>query len=163
MSLRDQLLKSGLASKQQAKKSAKALKKKKYQQAKAQREDPKLVVEDEITLEIKAKAASRKEEDHKKNLLLEKEKKLDRALQLFYETRRAARDSGKPYYYEKDKLVWSVFVSDKQRDLLAKGGLALASIDNGESIYFITKAAAGEIKVSHPEFIYLHHEPLPGS
>ena len=52
----------------------------------------------------------------------------------------------------------SIPVSDKQRDLFAKGILAIASIDNGQSLYIIGKAAVGEIKASHPEFIVLHHQ-----
>ncbi len=159
MSLRDQLLKSGLASKQQAKKSAKALKKKKYQQNKAQREDPKLVVDDEITLEIKKKEEERRKADAERNLNLEKEKKLDRALALFYESRSTPREGQKPYYFtHKTAELNYIPVSDKQREMLSKGYLAIASIDGGESFYIIGKAACGEINVHHPEFIIVYHE-----
>lgn len=159
MSLRDQLLKSGLASKQQAKKSAKALKKKKYQQNKAQREDPKLVVDDDITIEIKKKEEARKKADIERNLELEKEKKLDRSLSLFYESKSSPREGQKSYYFtHQTNELLSIPVSDKQREMLAKGLLAIASIDCGESFYIIGKAACGEIKVHHPEFIVVHHD-----
>ena len=117
MSLRDQLLKSGLASKQQAKKSAKALKKKKYQQNKAQREDPKLVVDDDITIEIKKKKKKLVKKLISSVISNWKKKKNSIGLLVCSMSRNQPSRRSKSYYftYQTNELL-SIPVSDKQRD-----------------------------------------------
>src|SRR5688572_10216632 len=75
MSLRDQLLKSGLASKQQAKKAERESKKRQHQDLQAKKDAlPDTSVQDELAKEISRKLEEQRQADRERNQQLEHER-----------------------------------------------------------------------------------------
>ena len=121
MSLRDQLMKKGLASKQQAKKAARAARKKEHQQNTANRKGDAQENPDEIKLKIAKDKAAQKERDRALNEENLRIQKTQQAVNLIFSNGEMERGGHVSYYFKKDdNSITSMGVSAKQRDSYQK-------------------------------------------
>ena len=156
MSLRDQLLKAGLADKKRVKKASKAAKKAAYDKRKTQLTDE----NDTIKKEIEDKKLAQKELDKKLNEQIEKQKqdkqRIYQAIDLaisrdLIET--SAREN-EPYYFLKEtRYIKSISVNDIQRMLLEKGELGIAGIE--DRFYLLQLSDYEKSSRTKPSFIGL--------
>ena len=154
MSLRDQLLKQGLASKQQAKKAAKAAKKKQHQTQKAQRKADEPLPKDEVLEKI----AKDREEQKNRDIQLNKENldqsNLLQAVNIVYYQGEPVRESSSiAYYFKKaDGSLDRVYVDGRQRKLLSEGELGIMTLLD-DRYYLFSKAQCLQVKSIRPDFV----------
>lgn len=166
MSLRDQLLKSGLASKQQAKKAARVAKKMQHEKRKAQKQGKDLSsvegVED-LSKEIEAQKAAMKERDRRLNQEIEEQRrareKKYRAAEIIISRDISEKSSRtRPYYFVvQGKIIHSIDVTDFQQAHLEEGQMAIATL-NDDRYYLLTHDDCLQILQLYPDYIVCFHQ-----
>ncbi|WP_263080412.1 DUF2058 domain-containing protein [Endozoicomonas sp. Mp262] len=155
-SLRDQLMKAGLASKQQALKAKTSTKKKKKQAAKDG-----VATEQELRrIELEKERAAKVERDRELNRQREEEKNrkaiLAQVRQLI-ERNAIAREKGDVgYNFVYEKKVKKIYVTDAIQNKLSRGLLAIAVQD--EEFILIPVPVAEKIAERIPEIIVLQNQ-----
>lgn len=165
MSLRDQLLKAGLADKKQAKKAAKAAKKKQHDKLKNSSEPTKSPIQkDDISADIEQKQLERKLKDQElnKRIIEERESKehLYRASEIIVSRDLMdSRPTHTPYYFIKqENLIKHIYASDLQQSKLAAGEYGIATT-GPDSYYLLRRADCEIVKQIHSKFIACLHDP----
>ena len=158
MNLRDQLLKSGLASKEQAKKAQREVSKKQHQKIQEAKDSstPQEPSVGEQTL------AAKREADRLLNLKRNEErlqKEADaRVLDIIASHDLTdARGSEAYYFVVEGKRIAKIMVNEEQVTLLEQGQLAVVSRDAELGFNLIAAANADKIRVHHPHFIICQH------
>lgn len=164
MSLRDQLLKAGLASKQQAKKAKRAAKKKEHKTQKALAQgdkDSEVLQKDDIQKSIQDQQARQKELDRQRNLELAAAQKNEQAISIVFSEGQLELGSGKPYYFRIDEgsKIHVVYASPGQHKLLSLGKLGIATLTD-DRWYLLGKEHCYTVKTLKPELIVCLHEEL---
>lgn len=161
MSLRDQFLKSGLVTKQQAKKAARKSKKKQHDQIKG-----KEISEEDIRLqkEIERKRKEQRERDQKLNqererARLEHEKAVQASeIIMTHDLSEPARIADERYYFVFERrFIRSIEVTEPQLNQLANGKLAIATTGD-EQFYLINADDCLKVLNLKPEFIICWHQ-----
>lgn len=163
-SLRDQLLKQGLVSKEQAKQAEKQAKLKEHQGQKTQSKKQKAnkaIVDKESISYLAAKA---REEEIARAKELNRQKEIERENKALWSQVRDIidcqhvndPDAEGAYYFLEDKWVRKIEVTLKQRQLLACGELAITSIE--EKYYLVPAAVAEKVQTRVPEVVVCFHQ-----
>jgi uncharacterized protein len=167
-SLRDQLLKQGLVSKEQAKQAEKQAKLKEHQGQKTQSKKQKAnkaIVDKESISYLAAKA---REEEIARAKELNRQKEIERENKALWSQVRDIidcqhvndPDAEGTYYFLEDKWVRKIEVTLKQRQLLARGELAITSIE--EKYYLVPAAVAEKVQTRVPEIVVCFHQAANG-
>lgn len=162
MSLRDQLLKSGLANKDQAKKAEKEAKKRHHKELQVKKDQPDLAIKDEISKDIEEKLQQQKEADRERNKQREEERRLHeathRAMDLMVTGDISDRRAEIPYYFLLDAIkIGEIFVTEMQQAQLAKGTLAIVTFDKDYRYFLVDQDCAEKIRECHRPFIVCWH------
>ncbi|SMF45929.1 DUF2058 family protein [Pseudobacteriovorax antillogorgiicola] len=162
MSLRDQLLKSGLASKQQAKKAARAAKKNQHkkQKAKAKGEtDAEVLQKDDIQKKIEEDQQRQKELDRQRNLELVEYQKSYQATSIVYSEGEAETGGRVPYYFRdpNSTKIQVIHVSPGLQRVLSLGKVGIATLNDGKW-YLLGQENCYKVKALKPELIVCLHE-----
>lgn len=157
MSLRDQLLKSGLANKEQAKKAEKEAKKRQHQQLLSQD-----VVKDEISKDIAEKIKRQQEADRERNRALEEERRqreaIHRAMNIMIAGDLRERAAEIPYYFiHRENKISEILVTEVQQSQLAAGSLAIVSFDPEFRYFLVDASNADKIRSCAPHFVLCWH------
>jgi uncharacterized protein YaiL (DUF2058 family) len=160
MSLRDQLLKSGLADKSKAKKAEKEAKKRQHQSLVSQD-----AIKDEISQEIAEKARRQQEADRERNRQREEERQKREAIHRAMDIMIAGdlRESGAqvPYYFiHRENRISEILVTELQQTRLASGELAIVAFDPDFRYYLVDASNAAKIRDAASHFILCWH-PAP--
>ncbi|MFK0569700.1 DUF2058 domain-containing protein [Endozoicomonas sp.] len=155
-SLRDQLMKAGLATKQQALKAKTSTKKKKQQAAKT----GEMTDQEQRRRELEQERQAQIENDRELNRKLEEErqnKAIDAQVRQLIETNTVSRGRGEAEYkFVYDSKVKKIYVTDEQLNQLTRGLLALAVL--GEEFRVIPAPVASKIAERKPEAIVVQNE-----
>ncbi len=174
MSLRDQLLKAGLADKKQARKAknqAKTEQRKKKKQnkgAKKQSVAGPNVLKDKISEDIEAQKNQQKAIDKELNQTREEQRKaeeVDFQIQSILSSARQNASHGKIiYFFKNNVLINNLQVTRSQQFSLARGELGIIADIQDESIFhLIAVNHCIRIKQTHPHLVICLHEKLkPG-
>ncbi len=162
MSLRDQLLKSGLANKNQAKKAEKQAKKRQHNDLQVKKDQPDLAIKDEISKDIEEKLQQQKEADRERNKQREEERRRHeashRAMDLMVSGDSRDRRAEIPYYFLVDAIkIGEIFVNEAQQAQLAKGTLAIVTFDKDYRYFLVDQDCAEKIRECHQSFIVCWH------
>ncbi|MFW7380293.1 MAG: DUF2058 family protein [Oligoflexus sp.] len=167
MSLRDQLLKSGLANKQQAKKASRAAKKAEHAKRKAQTGGAAASdVEggEDLSAEIQKKQQLMKERDRQLNLEIEQQRRLReqtyRAAEIIVsrDLLEANNRNTTPYYFVVDgKVIHSIPVTDYQQAHLEEGRMAIATLHD-DRYYLLELDDCLQILDLKPDYIVCFHQ-----
>lgn len=165
MSLREQLLKSGLASKQQAKKADREAKKRQHERLVAQREGA-AAEQDRISAEIAARQLAREEADRERNRLLEEERRQRenhaRAQDIMIHHDLSDARGTVPYYfrYQGDR-IGCLLVNELQQVQLAQGQLGIVSFDLDYKVFLVGPESLEKIRACGSQYVICHHTPEP--
>lgn len=165
MSLRDQLLKSGLAHKDAAKKAEKEAKKRqhqKLQQGKSPNPSDALDQDEALRQEILEKQRQQKEQDRERNRRLEEERRVKeeeyRAIDLMMSADQCDPRAQIPYYYRyQERWIGRLLVTEQQVEQLASGNLAIASFDLQFRVFLLETSTATKVRQIKPEFLLCWH------
>jgi uncharacterized protein YaiL (DUF2058 family) len=157
MSLRDQLLKTGLANKNQAKKAEKEAKKRQHQQLVSQD-----AITDDISKEIAERHRKQQEADRERNRLLEEERQkreaLHRAMDIMVAGDLRDHAAQIPYYFiHRENRISEILVTELQQTMLAAGSLAIVSFDPDFRYFLVDASNAEKIRSCAPQFILCWH------
>jgi uncharacterized protein YaiL (DUF2058 family) len=165
-SLRDQLLKTGLVSKEEAKTLEKQEKSKKYKQQKQKRKKKKQGKTEAVDTESAAYMAAKAREEeiaHAKALNRQKEaERMQKALlaqvwDLIQRHQVNDPDADIAYHFIEGKFVKKIFVNAKQQQELGNGNLAITVLE--DSYYIVPVPIAEKILERMPEaVVYLNKE-----
>lgn len=159
MNLRDQLMKSGLASKEQAKKAQREVAKQQHQKIQAAR-DPKATVE---LSEAEQVLATKREADRVLNIRRNEERLAKeaeaRAIDIIANHNLLDARGTDPYYFVVGgKRIAHVMVHEDQAAGLEKGALAIVSINAEESGFaLVTSENAEKIRAGNSKFVVCCH------
>lgn len=167
MSLRDQFLKAGLVSKKQAKQAEAQAKNKEHQAKKNKVVAEELAAEKEEELRrIEAKRLEKHQSDLELNLKreqlrIERENFL-RCRQLLKSNAANEMRASEVYYFlESDRFVRKVLVTSWQREMLARGKMAIGRMsEQVDEFVIIPYAVAQTILDLHPGFIITLHTQI---
>ena len=158
MSLRDQLLKSGLVDKKQAKKAERSAKKKQHQVRKG-----KAAEADELKRDIEKQRLEQKQRDlqlnrEREQMRVEREKAFQASdIVLSNDQRDRSRQADQSYFFIADKrYVRNIEVTELQAELLARGKLAIATAGDDE-YYLIDDHSCLRVMDLKPDFIVCWH------
>jgi uncharacterized protein YaiL (DUF2058 family) len=157
MSLRDQLLKSGLANKNQAKKAEKEARKRQHQQLVSQS-----AISDDVSLEIVERTRKQQEADRERNRLLEEERQkreaLHRAMDIMVAGDLREHNAQIPYYFiHRENRISEILVTELQQTMLAAGSLAIVSFDPDFRYFLVDASNAEKIRSCAPQFVLCWH------
>ncbi len=162
-SLRDQMLKAGLVSKKQAKKSEQQTKVKVRQQSKQKSND----VIDENSVAYQAAQKQKEEITHTKELnRLKEEQRLQKELQAQVRDIIQRHRVNTPYanitynFIESDKLVKQIQVTNEQKQQITNGHLTIAFLD--DAYHLIPAPVAEKLLERVPEIIVCYNNIQPG-
>jgi uncharacterized protein YaiL (DUF2058 family) len=158
MSLRDQLLKSGLADKNKAKKAEKEAKKRQHQKLQAPDAST-----DEISKEIAERNRRQQEADRERNRLREEEKRkreaIHRAMDIMVSGDLRETSADIPYYFiHQENRISEILVTELQQNQLAEGSLAIVSFDPEFRYFLVDASNADKIRSCAPHFILCWHQ-----
>ncbi|MGV6851941.1 MAG: DUF2058 domain-containing protein [bacterium] len=162
-SLRDQLLKSGLASKKQAKRAQHQQRQQKTQQKKQEKSGIASESPSEIDRALEAKRLAKIEQDRLLNLERQKqlhEKEIYHQINQFIQANLVPfdDDSDISYNFTHNEKIRKIFVSSRQRQQVIDGQLVIAELD--QSYVLIGHAVARRIEEKAPQrVIILEDEP----
>ena len=158
-SLRDQLMKAGLATKQQALKAKTTTKKKKKQAVKS----GEMTEQDKRRIELEKERAAQAERDRELNRKLEDErqqKAIEAQVRQLIETNAMSRDGGEVgYNFVVDKKVKKIYVTDEMQERLSRGLFAIGILqeaDGTEVFHVIPAPVAAKINERIPEAVVIH-------
>lgn len=164
MSLRDQLLKAGLANKKQAKKAAKAAKKQQHDKLKhSSEQNSSQTPSDAISEAIEQQQLERKIKDQALNRKIVEEREnrehLYRASEIIVSRDfMDQRPNYTPYYFLVQKTVIKhIYASDLQHSKLASGEYGIATT-GPENFYLLRRADCEIVRQIHPKFIACLHD-----
>jgi uncharacterized protein YaiL (DUF2058 family) len=162
MSLRDQLLKSGLANKEQTKKAEKQAKKRQHQELQAKKNQPTLDLKDEISQEIEDKLLQQQQADRERNRQKEDDRRQreawHRAMDLMVSGDLKESRASIPYYFIFDEVkIGEMLVTEAQQLQLAAGNLAIVSFDKNFRFFLVDTDQAEKVKTGNPAFIICWH------
>jgi uncharacterized protein YaiL (DUF2058 family) len=168
MSLRDQLLKAGLVSKKQAKQAETQTKLKEHQAKKNKLVAEELALEKEAELRrIEEQRAEKQQYDLELNRLreqqrIERENYL-RCLQLMKSNAINENRASVIYYFlESERFVRKVMVTAWQKELLARGKLAIGRLNEQVDEFLILPYTTAQTVLSlYPSFIITLHSEIP--
>jgi uncharacterized protein YaiL (DUF2058 family) len=157
MSLRDQLLKSGLADKNKVKKAEKEAKKRQHQQLVSQD-----AIKDEISKEIAERNKRQQEADRERNRSLEearqKREALHRAMDIMVAGDLRESAAQIPYYFiHRENRISEILVTELQQTQLASGALAIVSFDPDFRYFLVDASNAEKIRSCAPHFVLCWH------
>lgn len=154
MSLQDQLLKSGLADKKQAKKAKqeKRIKRKKNKGKKAA--PPKA---NQAQQERQAQAERNRELNRQRNLEKEKQAKAAQVRQLIETSRLDLKKYEDPYYFKLGTKIKKLYVNDDIAEKLSRGQLAIVTLDGLFEV--VPAAIATQIAQRDPDALVVRHAP----
>ncbi len=155
-SLRDQLMKAGLATKQQALQAKTTNKKKKQQAAKS----GEMTDHEKRRIELERERQAQAEKDRELNRKLEEErqrKASDAQVRQLIEVNALSRDGGEAEYkFVYESKIKKVYVTNDQLTKLERGLLALAVL--GEDFLVIPAPVASKIAERKPEAIVMQND-----
>lgn len=160
MSLRDQLLKSGLANQKQAKKAEKEVSKQKYQEAKgnAQADDEVKRLAEQARLE----QAERSRELNRQQREQAEAKAIQAQIRQLIEMNKISTAGAEiAYQFADHNKVKSIYVTPKLQDQLIHGVIAI--VREGESYALIPKQVSEKIAQRDPSHIVLLNTKTPSS
>lgn len=157
MSLRDQLLKSGLADKNKAKKAEKEAKKRQHQSLASPD-----AIKDEVTQDIENKLKRQQEADRERNRLREEERQKREAIHRAMDIMIAGdlREGGAqiPYYFiQQENRISEILVTELQQTQLASGALAIVSFDPDFRYFLVDASNAEKIRGCAPHYVLCWH------
>lgn len=158
MNLRDQLLKSGLASKEQAKKAQREVSRQQHQKIQAAR-DPNAVAEASAAEKV---LAEKREADRRLGLQRNEERLLKeaeaRAVDIITSHNLLDSRGSEAYHFIVDgKRIAHVMVHEEQLNALERGELAIASLNKDEGFALVTAENADKIRSGNPRYIICQH------
>ncbi len=157
LSLQDQLLKSGLVSKAQAK-SAKSDKRKQTQQ---QRKNNATVADEAKELALKAQA-EKVERDRELNQIRqqkdEQKQLLAQVKQLIELNRQFKDDDGLPYHFSDNNRIRTLYVSETMREQIIRGSLAIVKL--GEGYEVVSAEVAQKINLRNAASVIVYNDPI---
>ena len=155
-SLRDQLMKAGLATKQQALQAKTSNKKKKRQAARS----GEMTDQEKRRIELEKERQAWAEKDRKRNLQLEDErqyKALDAQVRQLIESNMLSRDGGEAEYkFVYENKIKKLYVTDEQLTKLERGLLALAVL--GDDFMVIPAPVASKVAERRPGAIVMQND-----
>ena len=158
-SLRDQLMKAGLATKQQALKAKSTSKKKKKQAVKS----GEMTEQEKRRIELEQERAAQAERDRTLNKQLEDErqqKAIEAQVKQLIETNSISREGGEVgYNFVVDNKVKKLYVTDEMQNRLSRGLLAigiLQAADGADVFHVIPAPVAAKINERIPEAVVIH-------
>jgi uncharacterized protein len=165
--LREQLLKAGLVNKKQAKQAEAQARKQEHDKL-AQNKAGKEALEKEQAemARLEKEAEEKREADRLRNLEIEasrkEREKVFRALQLLRSNRLNEPHAQMLYFFvEKEVFVRKILVNEYQKEMLARGKLAIAKADEDVDEYtLIPSHTARTILTLAPEKLLVLHPPL---
>jgi len=162
MSLRDQLLKSGLANKEQTKKANKESKKRQHKELQAKKDQPTLDVKDSISQEIEDKLHQQREADRDRNRQKEDDRRQreawHRAMDVMVSGDLKDPRASIPYYFIFDEVkIGEMLVTEAQQLQLAAGNLAIVSFDKNFRFFLVDTDQAEKVKAGNSAFIICWH------
>lgn len=163
MSLREQLLKSGLASKQQAKKADREARKRQHENLVAKREGA-AAEQDRISAEIIARQLEQQAADRERNRLLEEEKRQRenhaRAVDIMVHHDLSDERATVPYYFRcaGDRIA-CLLVNELQQVQLAQGQLGIVSFDVEFKVFLVGLDNLEKIRACGSHYVLCHHAP----
>ena len=168
MSLLDQLKKAGLVSENEAKKAKAQNKRKRHKAKKNKAVAEEVAKEEKATLdEIAKEQEEKKEKDKQLNLAIEREReKRERELrcqQVLMSQRLNERRVNTPYYFlESDRFVRKIMVSLYQKEMLARGKLAIGKpYEHLEEYTIVPADTAVLVEGLCPHKIIVRHSEIP--
>lgn len=164
MSLRDQLLKSGLANKSQVNKAEKAAKKRQHQVLQTKKEDPEASTSDEVSLAIAEKISHQQQADRDRNRLQEEARlnreAYQRAVDIMLSGDLSEKHAEQPYYFVgHETKIAKIMVSPLQEQQLALGNLVIVSFNVDYKFFLVDTVQAGKIRSINPAYIICWHFP----
>lgn len=165
MSLRDQLLKSGLASKQQAKKASREAKKKQHKAQKALNKgelSSEALKKDDIQKKITEEKAKQKELDRQRNLEILEAQKSYKATFMIYSEGEQEKNGRIPYYFKDLRggtHLQVIYVSPQQQKGLATGKLGIATLNDGYW-YLLKQEQCYLIRDLKPDLLVCLHDQV---
>lgn len=164
-SLRDQLMKAGLATKQQALKAKSNSKKKKRQAVKS----GEMTDQEKRRIELEKERSAQAERDRELNRQLEAErqqKAVAAQVRQLIETNAISRAGGEVgYNFVVEKKVKKIYVTDEMQDRLSRGLYAIGMLleaDGTETFSVIPAPVAKKIEERIPEAVVIHDSPAEG-
>jgi uncharacterized protein YaiL (DUF2058 family) len=170
MGLRDQLLKAGLVSKKQAKKADAEVKRQDHEAKKSKVVAGQVATEKELELiAIEEEAAKKREHDLQLNMEREAERARKeawyRCRQLLRSNVLNERRAVVPYYFaERERFVRTVYVTEYQKELLARGKLAIGRPEEDvDDFVIIPLYTAQTVQRLCPEMLVCLHSEVEDS
>lgn len=167
MSLRDQLLKQGLATKKQARKADQEARqaKKKNKKKKKKKTDQDVEARDEISVAIEQKQQEQRERDRRLNQEIEEKRRAAeqqariKEIIITHDLREQRADV--PYYFIEDSRYIRCFqVTEHQLNKLAKGQLGIVTLKD-EEYYLLDRDDCEKVREAREELILCLHESEP--
>ncbi len=157
MSLRDQLLKSGLANKNQAQKAEKEAKKRQHKQL--QSPD---AIKDDISQDIAERNRKQQEADRERNRQREddrlKREAVHRAMNIMIAGDLRESAGSIPYYFiHQEHRISEILVTEAQQVQLATGTLAIVSFDPDYRYFLVDASNADKIRSCVPQYVLCWH------
>lgn len=163
MSLRDQLLKSGLATKEQAKKANREAKQRQHQALQNLRKQ-----NETMPSEAEQKLQEMREADIARSQLLNEEKRqkeeLARAIDIMVNNDLCDPRGDIPYAFViHEKRIATIRINELQIPQLASGQIAIAAFDPEFRFFLVSEENAGKIRSCRNDLILCHHKGAAAS
>ncbi len=160
MSLRDQLLKSGLASKEQAKKASREAKKVQHQKLKEAKDSPAAL---NALPDAEEKLRAQREADRLANQQRNEERLLKeaeaRAIDIMVNNDLRESRAAIPYYFlSSESRISHILVTDAQQAQLENGKLAIVAFDRDYRFFLVSEENAEKIRSGRKDFIVCQHQ-----
>lgn len=156
LSLQEQLLKSGLVSKAQAK----TVKTEKHKQEQLQRKNNISVTDEakELAQKARAEQIARDQELNQQRQQQEQQKQLFAQIKQLIEQNKLPRDdNGEAYRFTWNNKVKTLYVDDAMRAKLINGAYAI--VKSGRAYEVVTAEIAKKIHERHADSVVLHNDP----
>lgn len=158
MSLRDQLLKTGLATKEQAKKANREAKQRQHQALQNLRKQ-----NETSPSEAEMKLQEMREADIARNQLLNEERRqkeeLARAIDIMVNNDLCDPRAEIPYAFViHEKRIATIRINELQIPQLASGQIAIAAFDPEFRFFLVSEENAGKIRSCRSDLIVCHHK-----
>lgn len=159
MSLREQLLKSGLATKQQAKRAERDAKKKQHSELVAKKQAVPSSEANASEAVLHSKLEEQREADRERNRIIELEKTIKesraRAIDIMVNNDLCDERAKLPYYFRyHETKIGCIRVNEVQQVLLAQGQLAIASFDVEFKFFLLSPENAAKIHACDPGMVH---------
>lgn len=163
MSLRDQLFKSGLASKEQTKRAEREVKKQKHASLTARKQDPQDSSKaPPLDPDLQKKLDEQRAADRERNRLIEEERRQQearaRAIDIMIHADLSDLRGKETYYFiYHERKIGRLQVNEVQLVQLAQGQLAIASYDVELRFFLLSPENAAKVHSFDPAFILCFH------